>query len=184
MQGASRCLRSLLGADAEHEGEEHPHFLAYAHVALAGFLSTVNTAFHERRWWRAVPACSSVLGACPPPVLRWPPVVLPWHAHPSHLPLAPCSYWTAAALLDLSALWSVWRRHKAAHAEVVAAGSVRRAAQDPANPSAHMQPPALEDMPLLLLAGAHSKAAYGAAAATICSSAASYAYLVTLGNMT
>lgn len=49
VQGASRCLRSLLGADpSEHDSsEEHPHFLAYAHVALAGFLSTVSTAFHE-----------------------------------------------------------------------------------------------------------------------------------------
>lgn len=124
----------------------------------------------------AVWCCTALLAS------RW--VADVWHAHPSPAPCS-CSYWTAAALLDLSALWSVWRRHKAAHAEVAAAASVRRAAEDPANPSAHVQPPALEDVPLLLLAAAHSKAAYGAAAAAgLVSSAASYAYLVTLGNMT
>lgn len=140
-QGASRCLRSLLGAEDECH-EEHVHFLAYAHIALAGFLSTVTTAFHEH------------------------------------------SYWTAAALLDLGALWSVWQRHKAAHAEAAAAASVRRAAEDPGNAAAHVQPPSREDMPLLLLAAAHAKAAYGAAAlAGMISSAASFAYLVTLGNL-
>lgn len=145
-QGASRCLRSLLGTDGSGDGEdasqEHVHFLAYAHLALAGFASTVTTAFHEH------------------------------------------SYWTAAALLDLSALWSVWRRHKAAHAEAAAAASVRRAAEDPGNEAAHVQLPSQEDMPLLLLAAAHAKAAYGAAALNGCiSSAASFAYLVTLGNL-
>lgn len=142
MQGASRCLRSLLGAGEEEGQEEHAvHFLAYAHIALAGFLSTVTTAFHEH------------------------------------------SYWTAAAMLDLSALWTVWRQHKAAHAEAAAAASVRRAAEDPGNAAAHVQLPSQEDMPLLLLASAHAKAAYGAAALTSIKSAASFAYLVTLGNL-
>ena len=46
-----------------------------------------------------------------------------------------------------------------------------------------LQLPSQEDMPLLLLASAHAKAAYGAAALTSIKSAASFAYLVTLGNL-
>lgn len=97
------------------------------------------------------------------------------------------SYWTATAMLDLSALWAVWRRHKEEHAEAAAAASVRRAAADPANTATHMvpQPARQTDLPLLRRAAAHSNAAYGAHAAKgEVSSALGYLQLITIGQAT
>ena len=96
------------------------------------------------------------------------------------------SYWTAAALLDVSALWAVFRRHKAVAAEAAAAASLRRAAADPGNVATHLVPPsATHDLPLLRCAAVHAKAAYGAPAASgHVSSAAGYAALLTIHQAT
>lgn len=96
------------------------------------------------------------------------------------------SYWTAAALLDVGALWAVWRQHKHAHAEAAAAASVQRAAADPSNPATTIvQRTSGRELALVQCAAVHSKAAYGAPAANgAVSSAASYLSLVTLGQAT
>ena len=95
------------------------------------------------------------------------------------------SYLTATALLDVTALWAVWRTHKEAHAEAVAAAAVRRAAEDPANRHAQRAALAAQELPLLQCAAAHSKAAYGApAAAGLVSSASGYLQLITVGQVT
>ena len=154
-QGASRCLRSALGLPTssthddggshDQQQEQHTSFLAYGHHALAAFLHTAATAFHER------------------------------------------SYWTATALLDVPALWAVWRSHRTQHAEAAAAAAVRRAAADPANTATHtVEEPSRElDLALLRCAAAHATAAYGAPAACgSVSSALGYLALVTVHQAT
>ena len=93
---------------------------------------------------------------------------------------------TAAALLDLTAVLCVWRRHKAAHAEAAAAAAVRRAAADPADAATVEVPaPRRADLALLQSAAAHAKAAYGAPAASgDVSSAWGYLSLITVGQAT
>ena len=97
------------------------------------------------------------------------------------------SYWTAAALLDVSALWAVFRRHKTVAAEAAAAASLRQAAADPGNEATHLVQPAAaaHDLPLLRCAAVHAKASYGAPAASgHVSSAAGYAALLTIHQAT
>lgn len=96
------------------------------------------------------------------------------------------SYLTAAALLDVAALWAVLRRHKHAHAEAAAAATLRHAAADPANPATTtVLQPSGEELALLQCASAHAKAAYGAPAASgDVSSALGYLSLVTIGQAT
>lgn len=97
------------------------------------------------------------------------------------------SYWTATALLDVPALWAVWRSHRTQHAEAAAAAAVRRAAADPANTATHtVAEPAREvDMRLLRCAAAHATAAYGQHAASgSVSSALGYLSLITIQQAT
>lgn len=95
------------------------------------------------------------------------------------------SCWTAAALLDVAALFSVWRHHQRAHADAATAARLRRAAADPSNPTTASVAPAGAELALLQAAAAHGKAAYGApAAAGDVSSALGYLSLVTVGQAT
>lgn len=95
------------------------------------------------------------------------------------------SYWTAAALLDVAALCTVWRHHQRAHADAAAAASLRRAVADPGDPTTASVAPGGAELALLQAAAVHGKAAYGApAAAGDVSSALSYLSLITVGQAT
>ncbi|KAL4425931.1 hypothetical protein ABPG75_009947 [Micractinium tetrahymenae] len=173
-KGAARCLRSALsllagesnasGSDdaaccsprSTLQGAQHPHLPSPHH--------------HQHSIFDVLSYASAALAALSATVCT------AFHEK---------SYWTAAAMLDIAALFTVWRHHKRAHADAAAAASLRRAAADPGNPSTASVAPDGAELALLQAAAAHGKAAYGApAAAGDVSSALGYLSLVTLGQAT